>query len=185
MPSPSQPVPPNPPLPPANAPTIIDTSSPNNVKLWIRKGIVEGRLRDCANLGIHQIETIAEGLDGKQTSSFFVPNCDHRSFISNHSHLSDESQVQFLQWSLHTNPLSCPKNCTFYENRHWVDFKSGGVWPIRNLFRLTQVMLKGYATLPWPTQVTLITLPTLLLILWKSPSWVPQIIALAKALWGK
>lgn len=182
----SSPAPPLPPAPQSNAPTHIDTSSPNNVKLWIRKSIAEGRLRGCANLDIDQIVTTTEDkLDGKQTHFYFVPNCIHRSFISNLSHLSDEEQAEFLQWGLHSNPLACPKDCTFYENRRWADVKASLAWPFTSFFRFTKALLKGYAALAWQTQVTIIGVPALLLILWKAPNWVPQIVALAKALWGK
>jgi len=158
----------------------------NNVKVWIRNSIAEGRLRGCANLQIHQIvETIEDKLDGKQTHSYFVPHCIHRSFLSNHSHLSDEAQAEFLKWGLQTNPLSCPKDCTFYENPRWADFKARLTWPFTALMRFMKAMLKGYAALAWQTQVTIVGVPALLSILWKTPNWVPQIIALAKALWGK
>ena len=106
-------------------------------------------------------------------------------FISIHSNLSDESQAEFLKWSLNTNPLSCPKNCTFYENRRWNDLKTRVAFPFTGLFRFTKAMLKGYAALAWQTQITIIGVPAILLTLWKAPSWVPQIIALAKAVWGK
>jgi hypothetical protein len=177
---------PAPPVPPENAPTYIDTSSPNNVRVWIRRGIAEGRLKDCANLGIDQIIKTRESAEERvQKYSYFIPNCVHRSFVSNHSHLSDESQGDFLRYSLQTNPLSCPSNCCYYENRRWSDLKSRVRFPFVALFRFAKAMLKGYSTLAWQTQVTLIAVPGILLILWKAPNWVPQIVALAKALWGK
>jgi len=51
--------------------------------------------------------------------------------------------------------------------------------------RFIKAMLKGYAALAWQTQVTIVGVPAVLSILCKTPNWVPQIIALAKALWGK
>jgi hypothetical protein len=185
MSSPAQPTAPAPLVPPASAPTHIDTSSPNNVRVWIRNSIADGRLKLCVNLDMHQIVETRGAPDEKETRSYFVPHCVHRSFISNHSGLSDEHQAEFLKWSLHTNPLSCPMDCTFYQNRRWADVKTRAAFPFTALFRFMKAMLKGYAALAWQTQVTIIGVPALVLILWKAPSWVPQIIALAKALWGK
>jgi hypothetical protein len=124
-------------------------------------------------------------MDGPQSHSYFVPRCDHRSFISNFTHLSDESQDAQLRFSLHLNPLSCPKDCTFYESRRWYKFKALVARPFTASYRAAKTLWKGYAALAWQTQVSIIGVPALALILWKSPNWVPQIIALAKAIWGK
>lgn len=189
MSDPAEPVSPAPTPQPSATPKVapyVDTSSPNNVRVWIRKSIAEGRLKDCANLNLYQVdETVDDKIEGKNTYSFFVPRCDHRSFISIYGSASDERQDEFLRASLSINPISCPKNCSFYENRRWAAFKSALLKPFLVLGRSVRAAWKGYAGLPWQTQVTLIAAPALILILWKAPNWVPQIIALAKALWGK
>jgi hypothetical protein len=92
----------NPPTPPKAGPpppSHIDSSSAHNVRLWMRQGIRDGRLKHCINLDLDVVE-FAE-IEGrprgdrseKQNYSFFIPNCKHRSFVSRISHLSDELQA--------------------------------------------------------------------------------------------
>jgi len=157
----------------------------------MRQGIRGGGLKHCVNLDLDVVQLVEakeiprDGGGEKHNYSYFIPNCKHRSFVSNIGHLSDEMQVEFLRYSLGSNPLSCPKDCTFYENYRWAKFKWNVARPFAFAFRVSKALLKGFAGFAWQTQVTLILAPALLLILWKSPNWVPQIISLAKALWGK
>jgi hypothetical protein len=180
----------NTPTPPKPVPNV-DSNSAHNVRLWMRQGIREGRLKHCINLDLDvvqfvEIEGRQRGGEGeKHNYSYFIPNCKHRSFVSNISHLSDEMQAEFLRYGLASNPLSCPKDCTFYENYRWGKFKRSVARPFVFAFRISRVLLRVFSRFAWQTQVTLILVPALLLILWKSPNWVPQITALAKALWGK
>jgi hypothetical protein len=152
----------------------------------MRKGIKEGRLKHCINLDLDVVQSaVSEGNGEKHNYSYFIPACRHHSFISRIGHLSDEMQAEFLQYNLGSDPLACPKDCTFYENYWWWKFKSIVIQPFVFVSRITKALLKGFAGFAWQTQVTLILAPVLLLVLWKSPNWVPQIISLAKALWGK
>ncbi|SRR6266702_23399 len=180
----------DPPTPPKFFPNI-NSSSAHNVRLWIRQGIRDGRLKHCVSLDLDVVQIIEsegrprDGEGEKHNYSYFVPSCKHRSFVSNIGHLSDEMQVEFLRYNLGSNPLSCPKDCTFYENHRWGKVKWSVARPFAFAFRVSKALLRGFAGFAWQTQVTLILAPALLLILWKSPNWVPQIISLAKALWGK
>ena len=160
----------------------INTRSAHNVKLWIVQGIAEGRLKKCWNLGIDMVDVQKKDAPAEDVGrSYFVPVCRHDSFETRYGYMDDNQHLTLLQRSLHTNPISCPKNCTYYENVKWGWLKSNAARVLKNL----HVVLKGYAALPWQTQVTIIAAPALVLILWKSPKWVPLIVSLLKAIWGK
>jgi hypothetical protein len=174
------------PTQPANTPTpkpYLHTRSAHNVKLWIKQAVTEGRLKDCWNLGIDRVETKEEE-DGNMVDtgeSYFVPVCSHQSFESNFAHIDDDSQLAILQHNLNNAQISCPKNCTYYTNRKW-----GWLWftakrIIKGLYGTVQDLLKGFAGLNWQTQVALIVLLVLII----APKWVPLIISLARAFWGK
>ena len=77
------------------------------------------------------------------------------------------------------------QSCTYYENYRWVKLKSIATRTFGGLFQISKYLCKSYAAFAWQTQVTLVLAAVLLLVLWKSPSWVPQLILLAKAVWGK
>jgi len=180
-------------LPPGSAPLLsqhIETSSAHNVRLWMRKSIAEGRLRNCSNLDINIVE-FEEKEDPRSSVfqvhnySYFVPSCKHRSFISDVAHLGEQSQAEFLRYALCSNPVSCPKDCTYYENYRWGKLKSTIARTLGWFIQMVKSLFKGYAAFAWQTQVTLVLAAVLLLVLWKSPSWVPQLILLAKAVWGK
>ena len=178
MPTPSQPPQPEPPKP------RIETRSLHNVELWVREGVAAGRLKKCWNLRIKMVlpQEIESGMETEE--SFFAPFCECNSFEGPIAYLDDHTKLGFLRRQLNTDPVSCPKNCTMYANRKWGWIKSQ-LKKITVLYDVMERLLKGYATLPWQTQITLIVAPALVLILWKSPKWVPLIISLAKAIWGK
>lgn len=113
--------------------------------------------------------------------SYFVPSCWQHSFESSFSHADDETQLSLLQYSLHTDPVSCPKNCTYYQNRRWGWVRSRTARIFQGLYDTARELLKGFAGLSWQTQVAFIVL----LVLVISPKWVPLVISLAKAIWGK
>jgi hypothetical protein len=168
---------------PQQPPAFFSTRSAHNVLLWIRQGIAEGRLKKCWNLDIQKIgkrkEEKGEMVDTGE--SYFIPVCRHQSFESIFSHMNDEIQLVMLEQNLHTNPVSCPKNCTYYENRKraWVRFTIGRIF--RGFFNGARELLKGFAGLTWQTQVAIIVF----LVLVVSPKWAPILISLAKAIWGK
>lgn len=114
-------------------------------------------------------------------TSYFVPVCREQSFESPFAALSDDAQLNILQHSLSIDPLSCPKNCACYKNRKWVMAKSATGKIFKGLYETVRNLLKGFAELSWQTQVAIITL----LVLFISPKWVPLVISLAKAIWGK
>jgi hypothetical protein len=157
MSQPPEPVPPASPTPQPTPVQPIDKSSPNNVRVWVRKSIEEGRMKNCAHLGIGEnVEIIEESGGVKQGAkhhySFFTPTCTHRSFVSLVSHLSDEQQADWLRNALGVNPLSCPKDCTFYKNSRWAYFKSAASKPFKTIARNMKALMQGYTALPWQTQ---------------------------------
>jgi hypothetical protein len=170
---------------PSGVPAPVHTSSRHEVKTWIENQIKAGRLRDCVNLYTQDYRAFDKGLDGDQSHVFFLPQCRQQSFISNYRDLSEEAQVRSLQYSLQNNPLSCPKDCTFYRSRQWNDFKRTAKKPFREVFEWMLVALKTYGHLPWQTQCVIALGLAFAVILWKAPQWVPAIVALAQALRGK
>jgi hypothetical protein len=183
MSSPSQPA--NPASPPPPKP-YIHTRSAHNVKLWIRQAIANGRLRKCAHLGIDEI-TVREEIEGKVTDagdSYFVPSCRHHSFESNFAREDDEMQLHILRHSLNSDPVSCPKNCTYYENDRWASVKFNVRKVLNGLYDAARALWKAFAGVTWP-QVVVIAMLALIIILLKAPQWVPLLISLGKAIWGK
>jgi hypothetical protein len=147
---------------------------------WLRKSIKAGRLKDCWNLGIDKIEPQSQD-DGKSVDcgeSYFVPSCKHQSFESPFAAMSDEVHENILRHSLNTDPVSCPKNCTFYENRRWGQIRHAATTGLSAIYKTTSGTLKGFATLPWATQVALI----ILILLAISPKWAPLLLSIVKAL---
>lgn len=174
--------------PPAPTPKPwINTRSAHNVRLWIRENIKEGRLKNCRYLLIHRVQ-IGEN-DPKDPKgelvdtgrSFFVPNCGHHSFESKFAHLSDDSQLHILESSLNQDPISCPKNCTYFESRSWGNVKFLISHSVRWLCISVVKVWKEFAALSWQTQIAIIGLLVLLI----SPRWAPLIVSVAKAVWGK
>lgn len=175
----------DPPQAPASSPhPYIHTRSAHNVKLWMKKAKAEGRLKNCWHLGIDKVINRALE-DGKvvdeESDFYFVPGCAHHSFESNFAHISDDMQLEILRNSLGNDPVSCPKNCTFYENHKWGWIKNAVRRVFVGLFDTLRGLLKGFVGMAWQTQVALIGLVVLII----APKWVPLIISLAKAIWGK
>jgi hypothetical protein len=154
--------------------------------MWVRRSIREHRLRGCSNLLVQEIQRIEEGRDGEpKTFRYFIPICRHRSFVSNFSHLTDQQQGEQLRFSLHNNPIACPSDCLFYENRRWAETKDAVTRPFKALFGAAQSLLKDYLALPWQTQVVIIVVPAFVLICWMAPQLIPLVIELAQAVRGK
>ena len=174
-----------PPTPPAAPPAKawINTRSAHNVKFWIRQNTKEGRLRRCFNLDIDEVHATREenGVMVDDGSSFFIPVCRERSFESNFAHTTDAVQLDILQHSLQTDPLSCPKNCTCFKNRTWGTLQSATLKFLDTFYAGAVTLLKGFAALTWQTQVAIIGL----LVLVISPKWAPLIISVARAVWGR
>ena len=112
---------------------------------------------------------------------YFVPGCAHHSFESYFAHISDDMQLEILQHNLGNDPISCPKNCTFYENHRWGWTKHNTRRIVAGLYGAIRELLKGFAGLPWQTQISIVGLFVLIV----SPKWVPLLISLAKAIWVK
>jgi len=146
--------------------------------------MASGRLKKCWNLTINRVDpkNVESGIETGE--SFYVPFCECNSFEGPIAYLDDHTRLGFLRRQLSTDPVSCPKNCTMYEHRKWGWIKSKAK-RIRVLYDVMEKLLKGYAALPWQTQITIIVAPALVLILWKSPKWVPLLVSLLKAIWGK
>src|SRR6266581_1079192 len=124
----------DPPTPPKFFPNI-NSSSAHNVRLWIRQGIRDGRLKHCVSLDLDVVQIIEsegrprDGEGEKHNYSYFVPSC---------------------------------KDCTFYENHRWGKVKWSVARPFAFAFRVSKALLRGFAGFAWQTQVTLILAPALL-----------------------
>jgi len=167
--------------------SYLETRSAHNVRQWINQAVKERRLKDCWNLYISIVEPRIE-THGRVTDagdSFFIPTCKHQSFESQFAHLTDDQQSEVLRHSLCIDPVSCPKNCTYYENHRWGWTKSTAKRLFVGIYDAIKAVLKGYAALPWQTQVAILAVPVLLVILRKSPNWLSPMLSLLKAIWGK
>lgn len=175
---PAQPMPPKP---------FINTRSAHEVRKWLRNAVSLGRIKKCWYLEVYQYSP--RKMEGGEIvdagMSFFAPKCRHQSFEHRYTGCDDETLLSVLQYHLQDDPINCPQNCTWYRNNTWagIRFHTWRAW--KRATRNARGVWKEYAGLHWQTQVALITMPTMVLILWKAPSWVPHIIALARALWGK
>jgi hypothetical protein len=71
----------------------------------------------------------SETRDGKVIEEtgekYFVPNCARRSFQWKIPGMDEEDKLSILQYHLHDDLISCPADCTFYENRRWATAKRG------------------------------------------------------------
>jgi hypothetical protein len=167
--------------PPQPAPKPrIETSSAHNVKLWVKQGVADGRLKRCWNLVVKKVRPQTDG-GGIEMESFYAPFCECDSFEGSVAYMDERTKLGFLRRQLNTNPVSCPKNCTMYENRKWSWFKSNATNVLKGLYESLKGLLKGYVALPWQTQVIIAVLVILLI----SPKWVPLIVSLLKAIGGK
>jgi len=175
--------PPSSPVNPTSPKPYINTRSAHNVMLWLKGAKADGRLKDCWNLKVDRISMRDDnGVDTGE--SYFVPVCTEQSFESNFAHIDDENQLEILRRNLNSNPVSCPQNCTCYQNRKrvWVlsEIKRG----FRRLRVAGRITWKAFLRLQWP-QVVVIGMIALIIILLKAPQWVPLLVSLAKAIWGK
>jgi len=167
-------------------PEPVHTDNRHSVSNWIKKSIEEGRLRDCFNLYIQDYRNIEEGgLDGTKTYTFFLPCCRQQSFVTRFIGRSNEDHAQALRFGLQVNPLSCPKDCTYYRSRRWSEFKHKAGKPFKNAFEWLLVVLRAYTGLPWQTQVAIIGVPVLIGVFMWAPQWVPALVALVQAIRGK
>lgn len=158
---------------------FINSRSAHNVNLWIRNAIAEGRLKKCWHLDIDKIE-IKRGNGNESVDageSYFVPSCAHQSFESTFGHVDDDTQLHVLRYSLSTDPIWCPANCTYYRNQTWgrVRFETG------RIFETARNLVKGFVGLSWQTQVAMI----ILIVLVIAPKWVPLLVSLVRVIWGK
>jgi len=142
--------PPQPPSPANATPSkpYINTRSAHNVNLWVNLAVTEGRIKNCCNLDIAKIDAKIdvkeEGEKGEWAGeSFFVPTCRYQSFELPFVPIDDDTQLAFLRRNLHTNPVSCPKNCTYYKNRRWGRVRS----MTGSLYEIARELLKGFAGL--------------------------------------
>lgn len=153
------------------------------MKLWVRESITEGRLKNCWNLQIDKIDKMREE-DGEMVTtgeSYFAPICTHQSFESKFAHIDDDMQLAMLERNLQNAPVSCPRNCTYYQNYRWGRAKFVTKRAATGSYNTVRSLLKGFSSLSWQTQVALIVLMVLII----SPQWVPVLISLVKAIWGK
>jgi hypothetical protein len=189
---PDAPVPPGPQItanPPVATPKPpINTRNAHYVSQWIKHSIRDKRLKDCWNLQINKYSP-KEELDGEIVEtgqSFFAPFCTRQSFEVDRMWGGTDHMILFaLQHRLQDNPISCPADCAYYRNRRWATTKHYSRRFSKSAANAVRGLLKWFAELKWQTQVTLIGGTTLVLILWKAPQWVPALVALARAIWGK
>ncbi len=186
--------PPAPPPPESAKPApqpkpYLHTRSAHNVKLWIDQAIKDGRLKDCWNLGIDKVVE-RQSEDGKaveddsENDFYFIPTCAHHSFVSDFAHTTEEIQLHILRHNLSNDPVSCPKDCTYYESRRWASTRSVIGRGLKAMLFVPGELWKAFKELTWP-QATVVGVVALIIILWKSPQWVPLLVSLAKAIWGK
>jgi hypothetical protein len=150
----------------------VNTGSHHEVTAWVRSKIAAGTFKNCGHLEVSQDHTGRDGV-------VFTPNCTRSSFEFSDRRLSQIAQFDALIRSLHTDPISCPKNCVNYVSARRVKFNRPflSLWAAR---RYLLVPFQWFGKLPWQTQVLLI----MLLIIALTPKWVPQMIALLKAFHG-
>lgn len=165
-------------------PPVIHTRSAHNVRFWTKEAIASGRLRNCSHLKIEEVieKEIESGkVIEDEANSYFVPGCARHSFEFPFGEVSDDAQLLILRNNLGSNPLSCPKNCTYYENRKWGFLKVATRFAFGGLYGFLRDLVKGFAGLAWQTQVAFIGLVILIM----SPKWVPLINSLVRAIWGR
>jgi len=146
----------------------VNTESRHEVLFWVKTQTAEGNLKNCMYLKVNPASVVM----GK---TVFLPKCDQRSFHWKQHPAVPKMELDILLHSLHTNPISCPKDCTNYLSRRKVNF-----------FRRLSSLRPGapftwFAKLPWQTQFLLVAL----IILLVAPRWVPQLVNLFNAIHGK
>jgi hypothetical protein len=161
----------------------INTRSAHQVKLWIRQGIADGRLKDCWNLWLAPIDVRDEnGID--RGESYFIPACKCQSLESNFAHIDDENQMAMLQHNLGSNPVSCPKDCTCCANRKKAFARSRLKVALRYVRVGWKASVKAFFELKTP-QVIVIGMAVLLIVIWKAPKLLPLVESLVKSILGK
>jgi hypothetical protein len=167
--------------------TRINTRSANNVVKWIKKGVAEGRLKRCWNLDVKMFTKLGYRDDDDRSKpevdlglSYFAPSCRYQSFewAKTYNAMDDKVQQTLLENFLDSNPICCPKDCVYYRSKRWVGIrqKTGDI--LTTVYKALTGLLKGFAALPWPTQVALVVG----IVLAISPQWAPLLVSLVKAL---
>jgi len=160
--------------PPA-PPTYIDTTNANTVRQWLESRARAGAIRRCANLQIRAIPS------GALSQHFLAPICERESFEYIYPRAPDSLKIQLLEFHLAQSPVSCPKDCRYYENREWARFKRG----CGRLAARVAVPFGWFAKADWHTQVAIIMAILLFAILTLFPGWIPLLTDLVRALRGK
>ena len=174
MSAPTQPSQPSPP------PEPLNTRSAHNVSLWVENNIAKGRLKRCWNLDIDKVELRQEE-DGKLVDSgesYFIPVCRHQSFETRFGVITDDQLESMLRYNLQSDPIWCPKQCVYYQNRKWHSIRFRTSRFFSGLYSEVRGVVKGFTGLAWQTQALIV----ILLILVITPKWVPQLLSIIKAI---
>jgi hypothetical protein len=117
----------------------------------------------------------------KQTSevdrTFFAPVCVQSSFQWVYLRMGQTMQATLLEYHLDQNPISCPKACTYYENRNWGRLKK----VLKSIGLLLKSGLHWFSKAPWQTQIAIIGSVVLIMILALFPRFLPFLTDMIKA----
>lgn len=165
-----------------------DTQNLSAVKLWVEDKVASGLIKDCTHL---KIISMTMSVVTGSLIRYFVPDCDQRSLEWSCPALDDYSRREMLVHGMENGSdiIACPAKCACYESRIEVELAKAEAMKAaaareKRERRWARVVgpIKGvlgwFNKLPWQTQILII----LLVVLFISPRWVPQLVLLIKAL---
>ena len=151
----------------------VETRSAHTVSSWVKARLKSGMFKKCGHLVVLPVN-MPPTMRRPSRLTRFIPNCNRNSFDWKAPEFDFDDRLERRLHGLDQDPISCPKDCLYYEPRGWTKTKK----LVRKIFSGIGSWFKWFLGLHWAVQVSILLLMTSAI----APHWIPPLIDLLKAL---